>query len=74
MACAIASAAIAPTTDTPPATAPVATEKMMSPSPMVWTGTMARANPSWAIIATRLACAFSSRAFVATTPMVLCVA
>ena len=43
----------------------------MSPSPGVCTGEIARAYPSAAICAILLACTFVSRAFVATTPMVV---
>ena len=51
--------------------APVASAKIVSPSDGVCDGTIARAKPSCAISATRSACAFVSRAFVATTPMVV---
>ena len=43
----------------------------MSPSPIVWAGEMARASPSWAMIAIRFACALVSLALVATTPIVV---
>ncbi len=45
--------------------------KIVSPSPGVWTGEIARAYPSWAICATLRACTLVSAALVATTPMVV---
>ena len=50
---------------------PVAIAKIVSPSPGVWTGEIARANPSWAICATLRAWTLVSVALVATTPMVV---
>ena len=44
---------------------------MASPSDIVWTGLIARASPSCALVARRLACAFVSFASVATTPIVV---
>src|SRR5438094_747516 len=50
---------------------PVAREKIVSPSPLVCDGAIALAYPSSAISAMRAASAFDSRAFVATTPIVV---
>ena len=52
---------------------PVATQNSVSPSPMVWHGRMVSARPSCADDATKFACALSSPASVATTPMVVLV-
>jgi hypothetical protein len=69
----IASAASAPmrSTLTSPSRVPVASAKIVSPSPLVCEGTIARANPSCAIWATFLAWALVSFALVATTPSVV---
>ena len=50
---------------------PVASAKSVSPSDGVCDGTIARARPSCAISTTFSACAFVSRALVATTPIVV---
>ena len=52
-------------------TRPVASAKIVSPSKGVCAGRIARANPSFAISAIRCTCAADSRAFVATTPIVV---
>src|ERR1035437_9591215 len=54
-------------------TAPVARQKIASPSYIVCAGRMARAIPSCATVATRLACSLVSSASVTTTPIVVLV-
>ena len=69
IACAITSAANAPTVETSAFFVPVDSAKITSPSSMVWAGLMVRAMPSCAICATFVAWAFVNFAFVATAPI-----